>query len=358
MAQDLMSKTAPSQATDVAWELERRLSRHSFRGVPVGSGLAGILDNDIRWQTADWSLRDTLKNRARYLYHNLYLHKQPPLDGRACNGRVLVTWISPNFRHKDLVIPIAERLGYDRCVLLHGNPSMAGLLPVGAAGIDAQRVVGSYDSRAWRRDYFQLWRKLRPELRRDARELPLPSGGYARIADAVVTLTQQIAGFIEFLERAHVVAVLTEHDRYAPWTPLVLSARRMGIPTYTLMHGVFGEDCAGYYPVLADKIFCWGPISEAMLVTAGCDPGQIVIGGCPRLTRDLPMLPVEARARIGLDAEKPVVVLANQYSSVDQHQLKLAEVFCRAIQEMKQSTGIVRLHPVDRLDRYSGLMAR
>lgn len=348
----------PERATDAAWELERRLSRLAFRGVPIGPGLSGALDNVIRWRETSWSLRETSKNRARYVYHQVYLRKRPPLRAYPRDDRVLVTWISPSFRFHDLVLPVAEHLGYENCTILYDSPEMAGLLPFGATGIDAQQVVGCYDTRAWRRDYARLWKTLKPELKRATRELPLPSGCYELVADVVVTLTQTIAGFEGFLRRSRIGAILTDFDRYPGWSPLVLLAGSLGLRTYTLVHGVFDETCVAYYPVLADKIFCWGRISEAMLVSAGVHPDRVIIGGCPRMTRDLPMLPVDARARIGLDTVRPVVVLANQYSPLERHQLKLAETFCRTLAGMSGLSGVVRLHPVDKIERYAGLMAR
>ncbi len=159
------------------------------------------------------------------------------------------------------------------------------------------------------------------------------------------------------LRGARPVAVLTEFDRDDAWASLVLSARQLGIPTYTLTHGAMGEGCVGFYPVLADKIFCWGEIGAAALAAAGLERDRILIGGCPRLTRDLSLSPAEARAKMGLDPQKPLVMLATQNFSWE-GRLQQAEVFCRAVHGNHSLSGVVRLHPSDELQGYGDQIAR
>ena len=341
---------------ETLWEIEKRLSQPTFRGVPVGSALASLLYLELYCRNGDWSIKGALKNRMRFFYHHLYIRKGGETDVSFCKGRVLVTGIEPNFRCRDLVFPVAERLGYDRCVLLYIEPEMTGLLPQGAMGLDVEQSA-CYDIWSWRRDYLRFWIAFKPVVKQTVRELDLPWGVYYRLADAVVSCTQRIAGFLEFLRRSQVAAVLTEYDRNWMWAPLVLSAKALGIPTYTLMHGVTSEKCLGFYPLLADTIFCWGEMFANIFVAAGVDPSRIEVAGCPRLTRDLPMPPDKARAKMGLDPNKPVVMLATSNYHWD-NRLKLAETFCQAVHGSPAFTGVVRLHPMDKLQGYAELAAR
>ena len=190
------------------------------------------------------------------------------------------------------------------------------------------------------------------------RQLELPPGVYYRLADAVVLCTQQIAGLLEFLRRAWPAGVLTEHDRDSLGASLVLSAGMLDVPTWTLLHGMPGENCINFYPVLADTIFCWGEMFADMFVAAGVEPGRIRVTGCPRLTRELPLSPGEARAKIGLDPDKPVVLLATQNFALWESRLKLAEAFCGAVDGRDDFCGVVRLHPADSRLGYADLSAR
>ena len=137
--------------------------------------------------------------------------------------------------------------------------------------------------------------------------------------------TQQVAGLLEFLRRAEPAAVVTEYDRNGISAPLVLSARTLGIPTYTLVHGTIGERCNGFYPLLADTVFCWGKMDQDKFLAAGVAPERTVLGGCPRLTRELAFSPADARRRMGLDQNKPVVMQATV--NYRQHRMRTGRVF-------------------------------
>ena len=337
-------------------EFERSLAHPEFRGVPLGSALAQLLLLGSGNRGADLSIRGNLKNWARLFYYRLRLRRSPAADTTLCKGRVLVTWLGPNFRYRDLVFPVIERLGRDRCAVLYAHRGMADLLPSGTLGFSAHWPM-YFDGRQWRQDFGSFWREFKPVLKRTLRHFGLPSPCYAWLAAAVLTCTQTIAGYQTFLGRSEMAAVLTEYDRSDKWAPLVLSAKALGIPTYTLMHGVTAENCLGYYPLLANTIFCWGSLWQEKFEAAGVDPARILLGGCPRITADLSMSPAEARALISLDPHRPVVVLATANYPGD-CRLKLAEAFCRAVEGISSFSSFVRLHPADRLHLYDDLARR
>ncbi len=117
-------------------EIERDLSDPPFRGVPLGSSLAALLGIELYGGHGDWGVRQRLKNWARFYYHRFRPLWKPQTDIPPCRNRVLVTWFEPNFRCRDLVLPVARHLGYDRCVVMYRHAEMASLLPA--------------DARAWR----------------------------------------------------------------------------------------------------------------------------------------------------------------------------------------------------------------
>jgi hypothetical protein len=343
----------PRLDVEALWEIERVLSDPPFRGVPVGSALASYYAVEL-FGNGDWSFRAELRNRAAFLYHHLFPLPSPRADFDFCRGRVLVTLRSSSPRFAGLMLPVAEHLGRDRMVFFCRRPEVVGLLPPGAARVMARQAL-HYDVRAWRRDYQPLWKSLRSSIRRLIRQFQLPERVYHRLASCVVVVTQQIAGLLGFLDRAQPASILTEYDR-AETTPLILSAKALGIPTYTLVHGALGEKCRNFYPLLADKVFCWGQFDRDRFLAAGLDPRRALIGGCPRLTRELPLSPQEARRRLGLAPEKPLVMLGT--SPYLHFCLKVAETFCQAVCGQDRFSAMVRLHPSETPGTYAKLIAR
>ena len=81
-----------------------------------------------------------------------------------------------------------------------------------------------------------------------------------------------------------------------------------------------------------------------------------MIGGCPRLTRELDLAPAAARAAMGLDPHKPVVLHATV--NYRQHRLRLTESFCRSAAGQDAFQAVVRLHPVETKAEYAELAAK
>ena len=109
--------------------------------------------------------------------------------------------------------------------------------------------------------------------------------------------SQRVLGCLGFLEAHRPSAILTEYDRNSLWSCLVLAARKLGIPSLTLVHGVIERDAFGFSPVLADHILCWGELDRATLIHAGEASSRVTVAGCPRLSRDLPSPSPEVRQK-------------------------------------------------------------
>ena len=124
-----------------------------------------------------------------------------------------------------------------------------------------------------------------------------------------------------------------------------------------MVHGVLNERALGYVPVLADKILCWGGLQRRQLLAEGEDPAKVLVAGCPRITRDLAVTQADARRKLGLAIEKPVVLLGTTMVNEDERR-GMAELFCTAVEAVKGVSGIVRLHPAEQLDTYEPVIKR
>jgi hypothetical protein len=342
-------------------QIEEELNAFTFCGVPVGSVVASLLHDEIWRGTGDWSVRGEILNRGRFLYHWLGAgasRRAPDAREGLCEGRVLVTCSGASRRLLDLVEPMARRLGGGACAVLCADEATRAAWPDEYERFTWDELAGPYDGAAWRRAFAPLWRTLGPALRQGVRRWRLPARAVPRFAAAVVLGTQRVARAQALLRRVRVKAVLADHDRFFLWAPLILSARACGVPTFSLMHGTFGERCAGYYPVLADVLFCWGALQRDMLTAAGAAGEGLVVAGCPRLTRELPLTAEAARAKLGLEPSRPVATLATAPYKLPLR-LKLAEAFGAAMARLGGAwTGVVRLHSSERLEAYAQVQSR
>jgi hypothetical protein len=113
----------------------------------------------------------------------------------------------------------------------------------------------------------------------------------------------------------------------------------------------------GFVPILADKALCWGEIQRRQFIAEGESPTKLVVTGCPRLTRELAMTPAEARTKLGLPTDRPVVLFGSTMVNKSVR-LAMAELFCLAAEKTGDISAIVRLHPSEQLDVYEPVTRR
>jgi hypothetical protein len=342
-------------APEVLRDIEAELSGPRFRGIPLGPALNQVCMIELYYGRGDWSRAAHWKDWGRRVKH--YLRPPcgrgpiPPLSP----GRVLVIWRSANYRISELVLPVVRELDPRQCSMFCASESMTREVPVGAEALSWKAIP--LDRAAWRAEY----RRCRPEWHRRLRGLcrkhRLPRGAFGRLADHMMLASQCVASSLPFLKAARPRAVLAECDRDFTSSCVVLSARSLGIPTYTLVHGVLNEQAVGYVPVLADRVFCWGELQRRQFLAAGEDPAKVVVAGCPRLTRELAVTAAQARVKLGLDSRKPVMLLGTN-PTAPAACLEMAEMFCVAVGRLPGVSAVVRLHPSERLEVYAPVAQR
>ena len=252
------------------------------------------------------------------------------------------------------MLPLIQELGPDQCQVLCYKEEMLPRVPAGAERA-AWRQVMLFEAPAWRAEFHRCWPQWSRCLRRLCREHRLPQGAFQRLALGLLLASQHVAGFLGFLSRTRPAAVVTEHNRNNIWSCLVLAARKLGIPTFTLIHGMADEKATNYVPFLADRSLCWGELDRAKFLALGEPAEKLLIGGCPRQTRELSATPAVGRAKLGLPPDKPVVMLASGPIGSGEH-IKMARLFCEAVERSDRFSAVVRLHPVENLATYADLI--
>jgi hypothetical protein len=335
-------------------ELEAALSDPLFFGIPLGATLNDYFVTAFVDGLGDWRRRAKWLRRLLYQRHRISprIHRRTGAPFAA--GRVLVTWSIPSHRYDRLLLPVLERLGEGQCAVLHGDDGVAPLVPAGIPHLPYREVM-DFDARAWRREYERCWPAWKRTLRDACARYGLPEGAFELLSLELMVASQRVFGCLGFLEAQKPSVILTEYDRNRLWSCLVLAARKLGIPSLTLVHGVIERDAFGFSPVLADHILCWGDLDRAKLIDAGEEPSRVTVAGCPRLNRELPSPSLEVRRRLGVDRDGPVAMLATDPESI---RFELAEAFCTAVAQLPGTSGVVRLHPSEDLTSYQPMIAR
>ena len=228
------------------------------------------------------------------------------------------------------------------------------MVPAGIPHLPFREVM-DFDARAWRREYERCRPSWGRTIRDGCERYAFPEGAFELLSLELMVASQSVLGCLGFLEAHHPSVILTEYDRNRLWSCLVLAARKLGIPSLTLVHGVIERDAFGFSPVLADHILCWGELDRAKLIDAGEAPSTVTVAGCPRLNRHLPSPSLEGRRRLGIDHDGPVAMLA---TSPESTRFELAEAFCTAIEQLPGMSGVVRLHPSEDLTSYQTMIVR
>ena len=302
----------------------------------------------------DWRPQTRWANRARRLWHQSLPPGPRRIPTNPLDGHILMTWERSTPRYDEMLHPVLERFERGHCVVFYGRPDVKLAAPLGTPTIGWSDAM-SYGLGPWRAEYQRCRPEWHGRLSDLCRRFDLPDGSSEGLSLDLLLASQRVAGCLQFLKRNRPSVILTEYDRNYLWSCLVLAARTMQIPTVTLVHGVMERDPIGFTPVLADLILAWGELDRDKLVAAGEPAGKVVIGGCPRLTRDLPVTVAEGRARLGLDPLGPVVMFA---TSPELRCLPLVEMFCETVESMSSFAGVVRLHPSDRLETYKAITQR
>ena len=355
-AQPNQNPAGARYGAEVLHDIEIGLSEPLFLGIPLGATLNDVVIITLINGDASWSLKDRWLDRARWIRYRVKPYRSHRELPQVPEGRILVTWTQSLSRFNDLLLPLVMHFGPQRCVVLHAKENVRSVLPVEVSSVSWADAM-HYDRWAWESEFRRCWRQWKPRLRDICRADRLPRGAYQQLALHLMLSSQGIIGSLDFLRRIKPTAILTEYDRNSHWSCLILAAHALQIPTFTLMHGVTNAGALGFVPVLADRVFCWGDLDRQNLLAAGEDPAKLLIGGCPRLTRDLTVTPSQGRARVGLDDEKPVVMLGTS-PIIPRDRLRLAEIFCEAASQLDDVSAAVRLHPSELLDFYADLMRR
>ncbi len=340
--------------SNVCHEIEKKLSFPLFCGVPLGLTLRDILRIIILPRGKKINGNYCLLNKLRMIRYWLYPIHNKKNHLSLSTDKILLTLLNGTPRLTDLVLPILHELKDNNCFVVCGNEDVKPLI---LKGIDTFTwdQVHSYSANKWRKEYSNCSYKWKDCINAVCRQYELPNGSFDVLRYSLMISSQHVMGCIEFLKLSRPAVIITDYDHNAYWSCLVLAARLLDIPTVGLVHGNMGKDAMAYYPILANKVICWGELGRNKLINAGESPEKVIICGCPKLTREFLVTKEDSRIKLLLDPLKPVVMYG---ATNEQEDLDYVDSFCRAVDMLNSVSGLVRLHPVSKLSSYKVLIDR
>lgn len=350
-----MSLSPAKIPEDVVFELERALAWPLFMGASLGPTLNDLFIISFLNGLGGWSrgaaVTDLGRTLASLVPHRPADAPPPPEMG----GRVWLTTISGRANLRGLVEPLV-RQGDPRRIALIGSPSALTMeLPPGVPFYDWDQV-GPRPSIAWAQEFMPRWPIWQARLALVLARYRISALVVPRLYHWLVTQSQRVRAYIQLLSAARPAAVLTEFDRNKHAACLVAACHALGIPTYTMVHGMINYRY-GFLPLHADQVLCWGQEHADHFIAHGVHRSRIDVVGAQHLTRQLACRESDARLALGLDAQQPVALLATT-PIAHASQQRLAEVFCQACAEVGEMQALVRLHPSEQLAMYDDQIRR
>jgi len=138
----------------------------------------------------------------------------------------------------------------------------------------------------------------------------------------------------------------------------VLVARSQGVPSLHLQHGIMAEWML-WRKLHADHIAVWGEADRRRLILAGVPSERITVTGNPhfdRLTQRISPETVRALlASLGLQADRPIILVTTQHDSLEASRRQLSAVI-QAATAFPEHQIVVKLHPAERFEPYRRML--
>ncbi len=336
-------------------EIEAALDAPLFFGIPMGPTLNEALIIALYNGKRVWNLRARVTNYLRYLYQRFQQPEFSSRDFSQYNERIVFTWLFDRADLKELILPLVQSYGHDKTVVVAPLASMQVQMPAQTAFMTFDELP-KIDMKAWRSEFNRCLPIWRHQLNQVLRKHSIPPYVAEFLLCRLQVQTKRIMASGEFLEAMQPKAIVTEYDRGAASSCLILVARQRGIPTVTMIHGALETyPSYGFAPILSNFACCWGGVHKRNLLEHGVNHESLVVTGCQSVSRALDVKQDVVKQKIGLSTDKPVVLLATNPIQLEDR-LKYALAFCTAMSKLHEMSAIVRLHPAENITEYQKLV--
>lgn len=341
--------------------LEQRLNQFKLDGMALGGLLAGTLLIELLNGSRDWSMMLRFQDLAAS-FNIKYRSKRAYFQSKGCKialtelggDRGLLTFISarPHLFNINKEIWNCDDSNPNGFIFKPGLKSKF-------QEEEARRLFGPNDLlplsfTEWRSSYNTVEKELRKTLNVFCRDNALPGFVARRLENRIMEQSQALLAFKNTLEVLKPSYLVVEHDRYSLTSPMVIAAKRLGIPSYTMMHGAVNFQF-GYLPLLADYLLCWGPRQKSLLESYIGSSDRILISGAPQLSNMQKGDRSTLRSKLSLGRNEHLVILGTNPLTMDLR-TKLINLFGASLESNSEFKGLVRLHPSESKTDYLELI--
>ena len=334
-------------------QLENDLNTITFDGIPSGGLLADFMYQSLyfhsqptgpkQWvmswlsyakclnQATNKNISSTIAANIKYLY---------AYTGNVPKNNAFCTPLLPHFSNDELgFISTPDQQ----------NPEWKAWPFIAVSGLDAAHLA----------EWKQCYEKFLPEFKRvlngAGSTFKMPQSIMRRFRQAILIQTRKYIQTKNLLKGSGIKAILTDHDRQHMTSCLTLAARKMGVTTYTLVHGsTFPPD--DYYPLLADYMMCWSESQKQQMQNVGIPAEKIIVTGNQKLSRTFTVNKAELRARYNIPTDAEVILLATnpiRYEEKIRFADEASQVIC-----CNNRFALLRIHPSENPNDYASLVTR
>lgn len=340
---------------EIFLEIEEALNYPLFFRIPAGVTINDWLIVELYNAKRVWNWHYRVLDSLLYFYQRFHQPSFSSRDLSQYEGRIVFTWLFDRTDLKALVLPLVENYDYDNSVVLGSLASMQAQLPNQTAFVSWDEFP-KIDMKMWRREFDRCVPTWRHRLNQVMERHSIPQYVAEYLLRHLQLQTQRIMAASQFLDVVSPKIIVTEYDRNAHSSCLVLAARQRGIPTITMVHGAMTPyPSYGYAPTLSNYVCCWGERHRHNFMEHGVNQEQLIVTGCHATSRTLEVEQDAARLKIGLPVDKPVVLLATSPIKLEDRK-KYALAFCTAMAKLPEMSAIVRLHPSENIAEYQEIV--
>ncbi len=329
--------------------IEKELNKVFFNGVPSGALFSELIYASMYFTSFKFSLRQHVKNIIQYQYLKQLKTGADIIDAQAIQGKYIFNYVSNTARLTDFFKPLLPLLKETE-VAFSANPEQKNT-EWSAYPFFTFYGLNKQDHATWARHYHQFKTAFHQTLKTLRNE----TGSNAQIESVFkitsVIQTKRLQYFLTQFEKHKPKAILTDHDKHAFNSALILAAGKLGIPTYTMVHGST-QPLDFYVPLVAKKVLCWGDVQKNQFIDAGVPATKIIVAGNQKLQRTFNLDVKQFRIKSGFGTDgNNMTILSNPI----EHSEKI-----RFVSDIINASGgkfniLLRIHPSENKNDYAPL---
>lgn len=334
-------------------QLENELNTITFDGIPVGGLLADFMYQSLYFHsqptgTKEWGM--SWLSYARYI--NQPVNKTPSTPIPA-NIKYLYAYTGNVPKNNAFCSPLLGYFSHDEFGFIstpgQQNPEWGAWPFIEVNGLDAANQI------EWKQCYQAFLPHFKKVLQVASHAYKMPSSVVRRFRHAILVQTRKYIQAKNLIKNTGIKVIITDHDRQLMTSCLILAAKKVGITTYTFVHGsTFPPD--DYYPLLADYMLCWSENQKQQMLGVGVPAEKMIVTGNQKLTRTFTVDKKELRTRYNIPVDADVILLATNPIRYEE-KIRFAEEACKAICSNNRF-ALLRIHPSENKSDYAELETR